>query len=181
MKDKPYTYTTAWRIATKQKLLAYKGGKCSICGYDKNVPGAYDFHHRNPKEKDFGISRYQNLNWKKLLKEVDKCDLVCKNCHAEIHDDPQRRGEILKGKEEWEKRKTKTVECLCCKKKFKQSKNRQKYCSPSCCSTESRKVKRPTKSELARMLTKETWVAMGKKFGVSDNAVRKWAKTYELL
>lgn len=70
---------------TKEKLVEYKGGKCEICGYDKCID-ALEFHHLNPKEKEFNISQ---SNYSKpfalLKKEVDKCILVCSNCHREIH------------------------------------------------------------------------------------------------
>jgi len=65
--------------------VLYKGGKCEICGYNKCL-GALDFHHLNPNEKDFSISdssKYHNLE--EMKKEVDKCILVCANCHREIH------------------------------------------------------------------------------------------------
>lgn len=69
----------------KSKLVEYKGGKCSICGYDK-CETALEFHHLNPSEKDFSISKDGNTRSIKLLqKEVDKCILVCANCHREIH------------------------------------------------------------------------------------------------
>ena len=72
----------------KHILINYKGGKCQKCGYDR-CEGALQFHHRNPAEKDFGLSDV-NLNGtdhslKILLLEADKCDLLCANCHAEIH------------------------------------------------------------------------------------------------
>ncbi len=77
---------TKWRRKQKLKLLDYKGGKCVICGYDQPVPGAYSFHHRSPKEKDFTISRYGHCrSWERVKKEVDKCDLLCVRCHAEVH------------------------------------------------------------------------------------------------
>lgn len=73
------------RHKTKEELVKYKGGKCEICGYDKCI-GALDFHHLDPSKKDFAISNsniYKNLD--KLKEEVDKCILVCANCHREIH------------------------------------------------------------------------------------------------
>lgn len=73
------------RKKIKEELVLYKGGKCEICGYDKCL-GALDFHHLNPNEKDFSISdssKYHNLE--EMKKEVDKCILVCANCHREIH------------------------------------------------------------------------------------------------
>jgi DNA-binding CsgD family transcriptional regulator len=73
-----------WRIDRKIKLISYKGGKCEICGYSKSLR-ALQFHHLDPKEKDFSISG-SSFSFEKLKKEVDKCILVCANCHSEIHD-----------------------------------------------------------------------------------------------
>ena len=73
-----------WRKRTKIKLIEYKGGRCEICGYDKCMR-ALSFHHKNPNEKDFSISG-KSLSFEKLRGEVDKCMLVCSNCHSEIHD-----------------------------------------------------------------------------------------------
>ena len=72
----------------KHLLIQYKGGKCQKCGYDK-CEGALHFHHRNPEEKEFGLGGI-NLNdsdfsLQNLLTEIDKCDLLCANCHAEMH------------------------------------------------------------------------------------------------
>ncbi len=76
-----------WRRRTKKTLIEYKGGRCERCGYNKDYPSVYEFHHRNPDEKEFSISRRGSNSIEKLKKEVDKCDLVCSNCHAEIHED----------------------------------------------------------------------------------------------
>lgn len=74
-----------WRRLTKLKLIEYKGGKCEICGYNKPVPSCYDFHHLDPNKKDFGISG-KSVKFETIKLEVDKCQLLCKLCHAEIHD-----------------------------------------------------------------------------------------------
>lgn len=69
----------------KKWALEYKGNKCEICGYNK-CEEALEFHHLNPNEKDFCISdRDIKLNWLKIKEELDKCQLVCANCHREIH------------------------------------------------------------------------------------------------
>jgi len=73
-----------WRIKVKLKLLEYKGNKCEICNYDK-CKAALEFHHKDPKEKDFNIGG-KTYSFEVLKKEVDKCLLVCSNCHREIHD-----------------------------------------------------------------------------------------------
>lgn len=65
--------------------IAYKGGKCQCCGYNKYV-GALEFHHINSEEKDFGISaKGYTRSWERVKEELDKCILVCANCHREIH------------------------------------------------------------------------------------------------
>ncbi len=66
-------------------LVEYKGGKCTLCGYDKS-PWALELHHRDPKKKIFGLSvRGLTRSWETLIKEADKCILICANCHREIH------------------------------------------------------------------------------------------------
>ena len=72
-----------WRRRVKIKLAEYKGGKCEKCGYNKCID-ALEFHHKDPKEKDFNISR-KSWSFERLKKEVEKCILVCSNCHKEIH------------------------------------------------------------------------------------------------
>lgn len=76
---------TRWRQRLKLKLIEYKGGKCERCGYDKCIPNAYAFHHKNPDEKEFGISDGIPRSFEKSKKEADKCVLLCLICHAEIH------------------------------------------------------------------------------------------------
>jgi transcription elongation factor Elf1 len=69
----------------KIKLMAigYKGGKCQICGYSK-CPAALDLHHVNG-QKSFNIGhKGYTRSWKKVKEELDKCILVCANCHREI-------------------------------------------------------------------------------------------------
>lgn len=70
------------------KVLAveYKGGKCQMCGYNKCI-AALEFHHLDPKEKDFSLGSKGNIkSFSKVKPELDKCILVCSNCHREEHD-----------------------------------------------------------------------------------------------
>lgn len=68
----------------KLKAVEYKGGKCIICGYNKCV-AALDFHHIDPTTKSFGISVTGNTrSWEKVKQELDKCALLCSNCHREV-------------------------------------------------------------------------------------------------
>jgi hypothetical protein len=71
----------------KIRLMAieYKGGKCSICGYNR-CSDALEFHHTDSSGKDFSISsKGYTRSWKKVKEELDKCDLLCADCHREIH------------------------------------------------------------------------------------------------
>lgn len=69
----------------KQQCVDYKGGECQCCGYN-NCNHALDFHHIDPKTKSFGIAKQRRTKVnKKILEELDKCVLVCSNCHREIH------------------------------------------------------------------------------------------------
>ena len=78
---------TSIRHAIKRELVRYKGNKCEICGYN-NCIGALQFHHLDSSQKDFELSaKYNggNFDMKSFYKEVDKCQLLCANCHAEKH------------------------------------------------------------------------------------------------
>lgn len=69
----------------KQKCIDYKGGKCIICNYNK-CNAALDFHHLDPNIKDFTIAESRFTKFDNRIKlELDKCILVCSNCHREIH------------------------------------------------------------------------------------------------
>lgn len=73
------------RKRLKQMAVEHKGGKCQICGYSKCIK-ALEFHHPDPNEKDFGMSDGGwTRAWSKIKEEIDKCVLVCANCHREIH------------------------------------------------------------------------------------------------
>lgn len=74
----------AMRKAMKKQAVKIKGGKCQCCGYDKCI-GALQFHHRNPQEKKFQLSDGILHPWQDYLEEIEKCDLLCANCHAEKH------------------------------------------------------------------------------------------------
>jgi len=77
--------TTIARHKLKQKMINYKGGKCKKCGYDK-CKNALCFHHVNDKEKEISLSLTAILSWTKIQKELDKCEILCANCHMEVHE-----------------------------------------------------------------------------------------------
>ena len=74
------------RKKLREMARDYKGGKCTVCGYNK-CQRALSFHHLNPKEKDFDLSsRGLTRSWERIKKEIDKCVLLCANSHMEVHD-----------------------------------------------------------------------------------------------
>ena len=79
------------------------------------------------------------------------------------------------------KKQIKLKQCLSCKKEFQVKKigadKETKYCSHKCYNINRRKVKnRPSKEILLKEIKETNYCAVGRKYGVSDNAVRKWLK-----
>ncbi len=70
----------------KQRAVEYKGDQCEKCqtSYPLCI---YDFHHLNPQKKDFKISgsKVRNMSWELIQTELDKCALLCSNCHRLEH------------------------------------------------------------------------------------------------
>ena len=70
------------RRKIKTLAVEYKGGKCQVCGYDK-YQGALDLHHIG--NKNFGVAdKGYTRSWEEIKTEIEKCVLVCANCHREI-------------------------------------------------------------------------------------------------
>jgi 5-methylcytosine-specific restriction endonuclease McrA len=76
--------TISRQRAVKQKAVNYLGGKCIVCNYDKHI-GALEFHHVNPEEKEFSIGQVKLSSFERMRTELDKCVILCANCHREFH------------------------------------------------------------------------------------------------
>lgn len=74
------------RRAQKLRAIEYLGGKCVKCG-GRFHPAAFDFHHLNPSEKGSTLGQISGLSWKRFKAELDKCVLICSNCHREVEAD----------------------------------------------------------------------------------------------
>lgn len=73
------------RRLIKKKAVMHKGNQCYCCKQSFPLT-VYDFHHLNPSEKDFSLGdKTSTVKWDKVEKEIDKCILVCANCHRMIH------------------------------------------------------------------------------------------------
>lgn len=139
------------RESLKIKAVEYKGGKCEYCQYSKYI-GALDFHHLEPTGKDFSISTDGfTRSWEFLRLELDKCIMLCSNCHREEHN----RLRLLD--------KPKIIEI-----------KKEKFPKPEPKSRE--KIQWPELSHLLKMIEESNFYQVGKQLGVSDNAIRKRIK-----
>lgn len=97
-------YERGYKLAKKQ-MIDYKGSKCFKCGYDKCL-ASLDFHHIDPSQKDFTICNYlrklllknnelREKAWQEIKVELDKCLLLCANCHRELHYEEKIRGRVI--------------------------------------------------------------------------------------
>lgn len=159
------------------KGIQLLGGACSNCGYNKCM-NALHFHHRNPAEKEFGLSvRGMTRSWDKYKAELDKCELLCANCHAETHAELYEAYDL---DQDLTDRTLALKDCKNCSKEFKPKASRILYCSPECSSFSRRRCTRPSREELKDLVWKYPFTKLGKMFNVSDVSIRKWCKYYEI-
>ena len=174
---------------TRNKVLAveYKGGKCEKCGYNTNIK-ALDFHHLDPSQKDFTISTQKNTSLDRLKPELDKCILLCANCHREQHDVEYRQladidwtlyDDIMANGTKYSHRVTLVFYCQShCGTKISRG---SKYCAAcyskhrieACTST---KIQWPSKEELERLVWEMPRTQLAKQLGVSDKAIAKYCE-----
>ncbi len=175
----------------KLKCIEYLGNKCKICEYNKCI-AALDFHHLDPKIKEFGIAKFRRYSFdKRVKKELDKCILVCCRCHREIHAgmidcDGNKLNSVFDNLKITIKNKrisTKKhfifkVECKYCKKIFisVRSKNKKpKFCSRECVSDGQRKLT-IDKFTLEKLIWEKPMTHIAKEFDVCDRAIGKRCK-----
>lgn len=166
-----------WRKNTKNKLIQGMGGKCFICGYNR-CNSALEFHHINPNEKDFGLasSRASIKNFNSLIKEVEKCVILCSNCHKEYHDGLH---DIVFSTKLFDKqvilmdeREDDTDQCVVCgktKKKFLIT------CSRSCAAKRKSKINWDS-IDLKKLYLEMSITKIAEILGISDVAVHKRLK-----
>ena len=79
-----YAYQMRRWTNRKIQAITYKGGQCADCGYANNYC-ALDFHHTDPTKKVYDWNKLRLRTLKVINEELDKCVLLCRNCHAERH------------------------------------------------------------------------------------------------
>ena len=164
-----YIAVKNWRKRTKNLAIKSMGGKCALCGYN-NCNEALAFHHLDPKEKDFSISK-QILSWSKIVKELRKCILVCHNCHSEIHFNNLKIPTDVARFDESYVPKTIIRETICvvCEKTFD---GIGKTCSKECLTRLKNKVDWNS-LDLVKLRAEHGMLKLAKKLGVSYNTLNK--------
>lgn len=130
-REKISVYVRARKRHLRLSHIERRGGKCSVCGYNKCI-ASLAFHHRDPSKKEYGFSKAFKMSTEVLEKELEKCDLVCHNCHSEIHFDEKSymadvswfRSVVMVEKEE--------IPCKQCKQAFQPKYKVSKFCCKDC-------------------------------------------------
>lgn len=181
--------TSDFRRRRKENLIQVCGGKCLLCGYNKSN-SALEFHHIDKTQKLYSIAANGTCHdLEKDLSEIQKCILVCANCHREIHDGEYSIQELENKKfyneeiaNQLRLEKQKKVEktlyfCSSCGKQL-YNKNITGLCEE--CYKASQRVGRPTREELKFLIRNMPFTKIGEQFGISDNGIRKWCKADNL-
>jgi hypothetical protein len=156
-------HSTYSRSSLKRRLFAdgLKPRRCELCGQGEEWRGrrlSLILDHINGVHDD---NRLENLR------------IVCPNCAATLETHCARN--------------LPRPTCPTCGEEFRRNRGGQTYCCLRCWHDSAvfraidrkRKVARPSYEQLVADLRELSWTAVGAKYGVSDNAVRKWMRGYE--
>ena len=167
-------------LKRKLELIELKGGKCEICGYDRNI-SALDFHHIDPSIKNIQLdSRHlSNTNKEKIVEELNKCILLCSNCHRELHHPHLDKDNINNLIEEMTSKHSSLIKkkyfCKYCGKEMNYTKGK-KYCSKECRNLDSMK-NNPTIEEIKTKYSElGSWEKVSKYFNCSRKKIRNIIK-----
>ena len=180
------------RRRAKQWMVDLKGGRCLLCGYN-NCVAALCFHHVEPDKKKFSLNAttVTKRATGELKRELAKCVLLCMNCHTELHAGirslpgtalPSVQTERSAYAEQHKKeqaRKLPVFICLYCGDEFLRNQY-ETHCSAVCAQRAARRVQRPDKADLKKMVWEQPVSTVASRLGVSDNAVHKWCAQYDI-
>jgi len=160
----------------KRKDVLYEkvNNTCQKCGYNKDKRMLdihhYDHNHQNNKCNNLRVLcvwchiKHHRLKEEYILPVI----ITFEEMQKEIDLFHIKRQRIRKEKIQYSKI------CIKCKNKFKTIAKKQKYCSHKCAEIGRRKVNRPSREQLLEEIKETNYCAVGRKYGVSDNCIRKW-------
>lgn len=166
-------------IRRKLELIVFRGSKCLLCGYSGNL-AVLEFHHRDPAIKDFPLDarHIANTESQKLIAELEKCDLLCANCHRELHNPEKSLDNI----EAWLNEQTATYTgalagrkkklrlCPTCGEEITNYSTGKLFCSRKC---RFNKLNYPTIEELLTTYSAiRSWEKVANHFGITRRAVQ---------
>jgi hypothetical protein len=146
--------------------VGLKQPRCELCGQGDHWQG-----------KAMGLI-LDHINGIRDDHRLENLRIVCPNCAATLDTHCGRKNRI----------KLDPIECRHCASQFIPKHHRQRYCSRACGSRwdrrghkrpGARKVQRPPREQLIDEVEAHGYLATGRKYGVSDNAIRKWIREYE--
>jgi hypothetical protein len=180
VKEQPNTYhaQTIRAYSRKLELIKNAGGRCKICGYNRNM-SALEFHHRDPSGKDGGLDSrlLANRSIEYITKEVEKCDLLCANCHRETHNpelDMTKLFGLVEQVKENSLENTRTGKPKCCDCGCEINYT-YKRCTP--CNNINKTSPNKPSIDVLKLEHSEygvTWCSL--KYGVSKKTINRWLK-----
>lgn len=167
---------------------------CQNCGCKDEI--CLDYHHIDPKTKLYEVgSLISKKNIDLIVTEINKCIVVCSNCHRRIHAEQINLSQSKQCSETVEQFKQLLIKCG----KKEQCYRPRKNCVPKtgaylckcgnrksikgkqchkCYKISLRRTERPSKEELDQLLLTNSYCAVARMYNVSDNTIRKWEKSY---
>lgn len=179
-----------WRNRIKECLIQALGGKCCRCGYNR-CKRALHCHHLGDKINSVSSMLKNPKKIPEIVAEAKKCILLCSNCHSELHDDIWSINSIILPKFDDSINfyvlapKTPKFACkICNKPSFN-----KKYCSRKCMGKNFAKsspnnvknTRWPKPEVIIDLLETESYVNVGKKYNVTDNAVRQYLRRNNIV
>lgn len=173
MNNNDYSQQKLRGIKRKYEIVQARGGKCERCGYAANL-AALDFHHRDPHTKEFQIDMrtFSNTSLDKLKNELDKCELLCANCHREHHYPEYNMSNIAAVANSCNKSSFNSEFgsiCPVCGEKFPKSKGKI-YCSKECREMDKHY---PSIEEITEQYeTLKSWEKVAQHFGLTRKIIQ---------